>query len=75
MGTLCELHSTHIMQTLNKMHKQHMNLSHHTFTIQEVIQRQNNSIEPWRLSKTCQHHRKQVIWLVNQSLNLAKLDA
>jgi hypothetical protein len=38
------------------------------------MQRQNNSIGLWRLGKTCQHHRKKVVWLVNQSLNLAKLD-
>lgn len=56
------------------MHKQHMNLSYHKFTIQEVMQRQNNSIGLWRLGKTCQHHRKKIVWLVNQSLNLANLD-
>jgi hypothetical protein len=56
------------------MHKQHMNLSYHTLTIQEVMQRQNISIGLWKLSKTCQHHKKKVVWIVNQTLNLAKLD-
>ncbi len=51
-----------------------MNLSYHTLIIQEVMQRQNISMGLWKLGKTCQHHKKKVVWIVNQSLNLAKLD-
>jgi hypothetical protein len=46
-----------------------INPSEHMFTTQKHMQIQNIiSIGLWMLGRTCQHHRKEVVWVIKQPL-------